>query len=118
MELLAVITVIGLLYIWPALLSELHLYRAGRLSAIKLRLKLYGISYATWMLFGAGYLLAIHQLDLNVVQYAASCESRESGCSQLYLGAAERIHEWGAFLVHAIAALCAWYLLQRRRDQI
>ncbi len=118
MKVLTVIVIIGLLYLWPALLSELYLYRAGRLRAIKLRLKLYGISYAVWILFGVGYLLAIDQLNLNTAQYAASCELSESGCSQLYLRTVERIDEWGGILIHPIAALFAWYLLKRRLHQI
>ncbi len=118
MEIVVVLAVVGLFYLWPVLLSELHLYRVGQSSAIKLRFKAYGLSYCVWLVFGILYFLALTQLNSDATQYAANCEIDESGCNRAYLLTVERIDEWGYFLLHPIAALVAWLLLRWRSKQI
>ncbi|MBW0145879.1 hypothetical protein [Marinobacter arenosus] len=112
MEIVVVLAIIGLFYLWPMLLSELHLYRLGQSSAIKLRLKVYSLSYGVWLIFGVLYFLALTQLNSDATQYAATCEINESGCNRAYLVTVERIDEWGSFILHPVSALFAWLLLQ------
>jgi hypothetical protein len=118
MEVVVVLAVIGLFYLWPMLLSELHLYRLGQSSAIKLRFKVYGLSYVVWLIFGVLYFLALTQLNNDATQYAATCEINESGCNRAYLVTVERIDQWGSFILHPVSALFAWLLLQWHAKKI
>ncbi|WP_029655546.1 hypothetical protein [Marinobacter daepoensis] len=118
MEIVLVPAIVGLFYLWPVLLSELHLYRVGKSSAIKLRLKVYGLSYGIWLIFGILYSLVLTQLNFDATQYASTCGVDENDCDQAYLMTVERIDEWGDFFLHPVAALCAWFVLQWRSKQI
>ena len=118
MDFIATIIVLATFYLWPVVLSEFYLYRTKELATIKLRLKLYGISYAIWVAFNLGYSWAIHQISASTTRYAASCQMSERGCSQLYLETVESAHNWGAFFICPIAALCAWLALKLLRTRI
>ncbi len=118
MEIVLVLAVVGLFYLWPMLLSELHLYRLGQSSAVKLRLKLYGLSYGIWLIFGIVYSLVLTQLNFDATEHAATCGLGENACDQAYLMTVERIDEWGDFFLHPVAALSAWFVLQWRTKQI
>ena len=118
MEIVVVLAIVGLSYLWPALLSELHLYRVGQSTAIKPRFKVYILSYGVWLIFGLLYSLALTQLNFDATQHAATCGIDESGCNQAYLVTVERIDEWGFFFLHPVAALFAWFVLQWRAKQI
>lgn len=118
MEIVVVLAIVGLFYLWPLLLSELHLYRLGQSSAIKLRFKVYSLSYGVWLIFGVLYFIALTLLNFDATQYSATCEIDESGCNRAYLVAVEQIDEWGSFILHPVSAIAAWLLLQWRAKKI
>ena len=116
MEITIAILIISLAYLWPALLAELFLFKLKKQREILFRIKLYLISYASWLLFGFGVLLLTYFTESMAFDYLQKCESSINGCNRIILEVSQFIYEWGKYLFHIPAFISAWYLLNRQKQ--
>ena len=108
------IFIIALLYLWPAILSEIYLFKTGNQKTIKLRIKFYIISYGSWFLIGYSILYLTHYLQSITFEHIQNCALNVSECSNLTTEITKFIFAWGRYFSHILAFIFAWFILHNQ----